>query len=385
MFNLRYILMLLAQPVSFAAITGIVLLVKRKRYILYSYLIHLLYIAVVEVFRSYAGDRVYAVAFVFFNLTEVVLPLIFARYFVRNLTWKAAFYYLFLGTADNMIYQSLIVRTGAGRAAFEAYLDCRWSEIALSGALLNVLVMLLVYFTVALLGRFSARKAVEAMERYYRPIYIVLSALLVAGNVIMRTSRDYADNHPEFFWTILVPVVDILAIAGLLLFFISFGKEGLKDICEKLRRVEKSERGDSNKEIRIFNEDWINRYFQHRTDELKRKGLAVEIISYMPCRISVSLEESRWMPCFEDVLLSLREKRTVYFVMVFRPLGDSIVINMEYGDGSFHRRNMLNRDHLTVFRDHYLYEQQERGHGSVTLLLPCKVAEKSADYAEMMI
>ncbi|MBR1508514.1 MAG: hypothetical protein IJ619_10980, partial [Eubacterium sp.] len=215
-----YLLIVAVQAVSLTTITGLVLPYKRKIHILYTYLIHLGIIVFIDIVRYFASDEVYAVAYIFFNIIEVLLPYIFARYFVKSLLWKSSFCYLVMGVINNLAFHIVLMQIPIGTATMAAYIDVKWQLFTLPGAIVYVLSALFSYFTLSLINRKIIRTDKQFMEKYFRLIYIIISVLISGSNVLTRTDRDYYAPGYTLFWTKIVPAINILAVIGLVLFFI---------------------------------------------------------------------------------------------------------------------------------------------------------------------
>lgn len=368
-----YLLIVAVQAVSLTTITGLVLPYKRKIHILYTYLIHLGIIVFIDIVRYFASDEVYAVAYIFFNIIEVLLPYIFARYFVKSLLWKSSFCYLVMGVINNLAFHIVLMQIPIGTATMAAYIDVKWQLFTLPGAIVYVLSALFSYFTLSLINRKIIRTDKQFMEKYFRLIYIIISVLISGSNVLTRTDRDYYAPGYTLFWTKIVPAINILAVIGLVLFFIFSEKKKNENQYKNLIASRLTERGNSNKEINLFLDDELNVYLNDRVGRLKESGTAVDVISYMSEKINSPLQNEVLIHILDEIFTGIDNSRNMkqpFTIICFKKQAGDMVIHFEYSKSAKFNtlKKIFTREYLYIYNDYYRLDEIGLMRDEVTLL-----------------
>ena len=364
MFIICYIMILSVQAVNLTLITALVLPYKRKISILYTFLTHISIILTIDVMRLITNDETYALVFIAANLIDILIPFLFAKHFVKSLLWKSSLCYLLTGILSNLAFHIILMLTPLGNDTLTAYLSENWRSFTLPGALIYVAASLAGFFLVSLTARKFIRTDRQSAEKFYKIIYIAIAIILIVSDIITRLNQGYSGERYAIFWTIVIPVIYILAMAGVIAFFIYSDKKRNEELYRKAFSSEKSERGDSNKEIRLFLDDELNRYLNEKVKALKDSGKAVDVISYISDRISAPINVSAMISLLDSVFDNIIQSKVThspYAIICFRLQNDRLVIHFEYSKASSISliKKLFSREYLYIYD--YYYRLDETG------------------------
>lgn len=382
--SIAYLIMMLGQPFGFATITGLVFPYKKRRDVAYVYFIHLAYIMWVEYIRLNAPDKIYGYFYLVFNLIEILLPLLFAKFFHRSALWKTTFCYLAMGVLNNQVNQMIIMacfknsKISACRniyVAFINYLNRNVNRMTLRGAIYYFVYSVAIFLIMALIYRRMTTKERENSEKIYRLIYSMIAIVLVGSNVALRTAREYMGQSTFVFWEIIVPLAEVMAVTGLIIVFAIQEKKTVSIKYRNIQRHMKEERGDSNKNFEVFANENVNTYINFNINTMKNSGIAVDVISYMGDRISLPVEDDSMISELDKIFTWISNnisEEMAYMVMGIKREKNALVIHFEYN----HRKRLkflsqlIKSEYMYISDDYYRLEQHELMRDEIMLYYP---------------
>ena len=151
-------------------------------------------------------------------------------------------------------------------------------------------------------------------------------------------------------------------------------------LYKRIASVKKDERGDSNKEIKIFLEEDVNLYLNNTVKKLKDKGFAVDVISYMAERVSIPTDSDQFLCTLEGIFENVLQNKCPgkpYAVICIKKKRDDLIIHVEYNKSSVKQvfARLFTGEHLFVLNDCYRYDETGITRDEITLLYKCENAD----------
>ena len=376
-----YILIVLAQPFNLFFLTLLVFPVKKRIYSLYVYILHLFTVIQFEIVGCNTTGWLYTFYTVLAGILEFTVPYIIAKYYLRSLRWKSTFMYFIFGGITNSVLGIIVTHFNYGRDYFSAYLRYDLNGVSALYGLFYLAIAIFFNVIMALIYRRFIIKENILFEKFYRIITLFFMTVVVLSGIFFKYDAASMDNNIQWYYSYFMPTFIVILICIMAIFFVQQEKKRIKKTYSNIMYENKAERGDSNKKVCIFNEgSKINVYLNSIVKELKKKGFAIEIISYMSERISVP-DEDIIIKELSDVIAYVEEskaKEYSYIVINFKKINGGLVIHMEYNKRMAlrHIYRLLKREYISVLDKYYRYEKTGTVTDEIMLLYPDNSVKK---------
>lgn len=372
--SLGYILVVMCMVMGLVLKIGIVFPLKKKIYVFYTSLVYSIYIFSFEIWldRQTSFGFVTSLEYLLFGLFEVLLMVFFVMAFSKSATWKTITLCFLMVTFEDMISAVFLCVIPYVGDNFEKFLiGDNYGVSTFSGIMIFVL-MAFYYFFFAIIYRHFIKKDNYKMEKYYRILFVGLLGMVVypsvSGKLRMFLSGDITVYNFMFTFS-------IVGIGWL--FVLIYRKYENHHIDSNIAYYAKKEsRGDSNKEIKLFEEDSeLNAYLNECVNKIKNMGIYVDVISYLADTISLTVNDRiikrELYESFKEIEEYIYRKKP-YSVICFKKNRSGIFIHIEYNKKprGIVLSKMFNRDYLSVHKDYYRYDISGRDKNEITFFIP---------------
>ena len=306
--SLGYLMIILSQPLILMAPTAITFSWRKRIYIVYTFLICFAFNLGTELLGpELQRSRLW---FLFFCSMELTLPYLFGRFFLNDLTWKSAVFYEIIALFINLFSTNIIRIIPVTRHDFFKYLEYKGRDVSIAGGLLIFFIFQFVAFAISYVFRKLLTSSNQSHEKIYMTVYFIYMVIALISAVTTKSGKIDIDEGMSLFFYYLLPVIILINIVIIIIALTVHQKRHVANIYKGIVLQKKEDRGDSNKQFRIFEDGSVlNDYFTQRISKYKKQGVAVDIISYLPERISAPVGEEEFIKEMDKVFAEYEENR----------------------------------------------------------------------------
>ena len=241
--------------------------------------------------------------------------------------------------------------------------------------------ILVIYFISSAIVAFVFRKIItrdkESNERIFRVLFFVYTLGNMILILIYKTNLMNMERDIRGYYMVVTPLVFAVEFISIIGVIVWNKKRIVENKYRSISAIQKTQRGDSNKKIQIFNEqnDRINKYLNRKVQGYKASGIGVDVISYLTDEISCPIDEKEFLmeldqifDGFEDV----RKGERTFLVIGFKIKKEGLIIHFEYNlnDPSHIFSRLLEREYIRIAADHFRLDRRCILTNEILLLYP---------------
>ncbi|MCR5214599.1 MAG: hypothetical protein K6E10_09290 [Eubacterium sp.] len=374
--SLGYLLIILVQPLVAIVPMAVTFSIRRKRYIIYSYLAYLSYIFGLEFINRFEQTEKHEWYFLAFGLLELFIPVIFSRFFLNNQTWRSSVLFYVIGLISNSISYKLILCFPITQKSFDLFINYKRNSVELPSAILIGVIYASVTFLISFIFRKLLSGEKQSQEKIFCFIYILYIAISAVTVIGIGPKPQMSEDEINKFYGLSVPLLTLFLLFICFIFFFLWERNHVSNKYRKLTTEKRNEKGDSNKSISVFEDGSpLNEYFNNKINELKAKGVTVDVVSYLSEKINTPEDYEKFIREIDNLFLkfdTVRAKRHPFLVMSFKINKEGFMIFAEYnhrGNGTLISR-LMQKEYLYVMENHFLLYRRCLLSDEILLLYP---------------